>query len=144
VARTPSPVRVMSTDVGNETILLVEDESGVRAFVRTALKRFGYQVIEAETAEAALTLLETYSAPVHLLLTDLVLPRMDGAQLAMHVTRERPDTRVLFMSGYARGAISITAGLDPNIELLQKPFTAQALLAKTRELLGIRAGESAK
>jgi PAS domain S-box-containing protein len=144
VARSPRPARPLNSDVGHETILLVEDESGVRAFVRTALQRFGYQVIEAETAEAALTLLERYSAPVHLLLTDLVLPRMDGAQLAMHVTRKRPDARVLFMSGYPRGAMSITAGLDPSIELLQKPFTAQALLAKTRELLGLGAGESAQ
>jgi signal transduction histidine kinase/ActR/RegA family two-component response regulator len=143
VARSPSPARIMNSDVGHETILLVEDESGVRAFVRTALQRFGYKVIEAETAEAALTLLENDSAPVHLLLTDLVLPRMDGGQLAMHITRTRPDVRVLFMSGYARGAMSITAGLDPNIELLQKPFTAQSLLAKIRELLGVRAGESA-
>jgi DNA-binding NtrC family response regulator len=127
----------------NETILLVEDESGVRAFLQTTLQRFGYRVLEADTAEAALTLLKGHAAPVHLLLTDLVLPGMDGFQLATHVTRERPDVRVLFMAGYARGLGSIVSGLDPRIHLLEKPFTAEALLTKTRQLLGIHAERSA-
>ena len=143
-AQTPRAAAApVSAHVGNETILLVEDESGVRAFVKIALQRFGYRVIEADTAEAALTLLKGYAAPVHLLLTDLVLPGMDGTQLAAHVTRERPHTRVLFMSGYARGLGSIAGGLDPGIHLLEKPFTAQTLLTKTRQLLGIHAERSA-
>jgi two-component system cell cycle sensor histidine kinase/response regulator CckA len=94
----------------------------------------GYRVIEAESAEAALTLLEGYAEPVHLLLTDVVLPKMDGAQLAAHVTRDRPHARVLFMSGYARGLES-AGGLDPGIQLIEKPFTAHALLSKTRQVL---------
>src|SRR4029077_1000314 len=68
VVQTPRPSASVSADVGNETILLVEDESGVRAFLKIALQRFGYHVIEADSAEAALTLLEGYAAPVHLLL----------------------------------------------------------------------------
>jgi two-component system, cell cycle sensor histidine kinase and response regulator CckA len=139
----PGPPPAVSTHVGNETILLVEDESGVRSFVKTALQRFGYHVIEAESAEAALILLEGYDAAVHLLLADLVLPGMDGAQLAKRVMSMRPDVRVLFMSGYARGAVSAVAGLDPSIDLLQKPFTAQTLLTKTRETLGLHAEEGA-
>jgi two-component system, cell cycle sensor histidine kinase and response regulator CckA len=133
--RAPEPV---SAHVGNETILLVEDESAVRAFVKIALHRFGYRVLEADTAEAALTLLKGHAASVHLLLTDVVLPGMDGIQLATHVTRERPETRVLFMSGYTP-RLESARRLDPDIELLEKPFTSQALLAKTRQLLGIRA-----
>jgi PAS domain S-box-containing protein len=133
------PAESVSTDVGHETILLVEDESGVRAFLRNALQRFGYRVIEADTAEAALMLMKGHHAmPVDLLLTDLVLPGMDGTQLASHVTRERPQARVLFISGYARGLESIAGGLDPSLHLLEKPFTSHALLTKTRQLLGIR------
>jgi PAS domain S-box-containing protein len=144
--RTAPPPRVdkpASAHGGNETILLVEDESGVRAFLKLALQRFGYHVIEADTAEAALILLKGYPAPVHLLLTDIVLPGMDGTELAVHVTRERPHTLVLFMSGYARGLGSTAGALDPDINLLEKPFTAQALLAKTRQVLGIHAGQNA-
>jgi PAS domain S-box-containing protein len=136
-AQTPSPPMSVSTHVGTETILVVEDESGVRAFVKIALQRFGYRVIEAESAEVALTLLKGYAAPVHLLLTDIVLPGMDGTQLATHVTRERPEVRVLFMSGYARTLGSIEGGRDSSLHLLEKPFTAAALLTKTRQLLGV-------
>jgi two-component system cell cycle sensor histidine kinase/response regulator CckA len=133
-AEAPRAAAPVGSDVGDETILLVEDETGVRSFVKTTLQRFGYRVIEAETAEAALTLLEGYAEPVHLLLTDVVLPKMDGAQLATHVTRDRPQARVLFMSGYARGLES-AGGLDPGIQLIEKPFTAHALLTKTRQVL---------
>ena len=133
-AEAPRAAGPVSSQVGDETILLVEDESGVRSFVKTALQRFGYRVIEANTAEAALTLLEGYAEPVHLLLTDVVLPKMDGAQLAMLVTREHPHARVLFMSGYARG-LGSAGGLDPSIQLIEKPFTAHALLTKTRQVL---------
>jgi PAS domain S-box-containing protein len=138
-ARAERAPESVSTHVGSETILLVEDESGVRAFVKIALQRFGYRVIEADTAEAALTLLKGYAGPVHLLLTDIVLPVMDGTQLAAAFTRDRPDSRVLFMSGYASSLESIARGLDPSVQLLEKPFTAQALLTKTRQLLEVHA-----
>src|SRR2546425_1176205 len=106
-AETPRVAASVSTHVGTEAILLVEDEIGVRAFVSTALQRFGYRVIESDTAEAALILLKEYTAPVHLLLTDVVLPGMDGIELAALVTRERPHMHVLVMSGYARGVGSV-------------------------------------
>jgi two-component system cell cycle sensor histidine kinase/response regulator CckA len=137
VAEALPPSTSVMTHVGNETILLVEDESSVRAFLKVALQRYGYRVLEADTAEAALTLLKGHAAPVHLLLTDLVLPGMDGTELAAQVTRDRPDTRVLLMSGYARSLVGVGGGLDPSIHLLQKPFSAQALLTKMRQLLGI-------
>jgi two-component system, cell cycle sensor histidine kinase and response regulator CckA len=121
--------------VGHETILLVEDESSVRAFAKIALQRFGYHIVEADSAETALRLLPHVEGTVHLLLSDIVLPGLDGRELALRVIRERPDTRVLFMSGYAAALIGSSGLLMPGVQLLEKPFTAQALLAKARQVL---------
>jgi PAS domain S-box-containing protein len=129
------PAPAMSPS-GTETILLVEDEASVRAFVKVALERFGYQVIEADTAEAALTILEGVATPIHLLLTDIVLPGMDGRELAEHLRRDRPGARVLFMSGYASGLSTSEGLLGPGMQLLEKPFTAHTLLTKIRHVLG--------
>jgi DNA-binding response OmpR family regulator len=116
--------------------LLVEDEGGVRAFIKTVLHRFGYRVIEAESAEAALTLLGRLTRPVDLLLTDVVLPGMDGRELAVRVKCDWPHVRVLYMSGYTGRLRTATGFIEPGVQLLEKPFTAQALLARTRQLLG--------
>jgi len=142
-AQVPGPSRPVSAQVGNETILLVEDESGVRAFVKIALQRFGYRVVEADSAEAALILLRTFEGPIDLLLTDVVLPGIDGRELATHVERDRPNTRILFMSGYARGLRTSDGRLDAGVQLLEKPFTAQALLTRMRQLLGTAADPTA-
>jgi CheY-like chemotaxis protein len=122
--------------VGTETILLVEDENGVRAFATIALQRFGYRVLEAASAEAGLELQKNYDGPIHLLLTDLVLTGMDGRELAVCVKRDRPQIGVLFMSGYADRLGTIEGFLEPGVQLLKKPFSAHTLLTKTRELLG--------
>jgi len=99
----PAPAeKPVSSPVGHETILLVEDESSVRAFAKITLQRFGYHVIEADCGERALEVLMK-NPEVHLLLADVVLPRMDGPELAERVTLQRPGTRVLLMSGYAAG-----------------------------------------
>jgi two-component system, cell cycle sensor histidine kinase and response regulator CckA len=132
----------VSNHSGHETVLLVEDEDAVRTFVKVTLNRFGYRVLDADSAEEALTLLQGYDGPVHLLLTDLVLRGIDGTQLAAQVTRERPEARVLFMSGYARGVGPIPGGLDPGTNLLEKPFSAHTLLTKTRQLLGVQSDQS--
>jgi PAS domain S-box-containing protein len=129
----PPPV---NAQVGKETILLVEDESGVRTFVKIALQRFGYRVVAAGSAEAALILMRTFEGPIDLLLTDVVLPGIGGRELAAQVGRERPNTRVLFMSGYARSLGSGDGRLDAGAQLIEKPFTAQALLTRMRQLLG--------
>jgi hypothetical protein len=121
---------------GTETILLVEDERSVRAFVKMTLRRFGYQVIEADTAEAALTLFGGIDTPIHVLLTDIVLPQMDGRELAVRVKRDRPHIRVLFMSGYASPLSTSEGLLEPGMPLIEKPFTAHALLTRMRQLLG--------
>jgi signal transduction histidine kinase len=122
--------------LGTETVLLVEDEPGVRSFVGIVLGRFGYHVIEAATAEAALTLLEHIARPIHLLLTDVILPGMSGRELAVQLGRDRPHLGVLFMSGYSDfGSQAAQSPLDPGVHLIEKPFTAQALLVKVREVL---------
>ncbi len=122
--------------IGKETILLVEDESGVRSFARTVLVRYGYHVLEAESSEQALTQLSAYDGPLDLLLTDVMLSGMDGGQLARHLAPGRPNLRVIFMSGYADP--SVEEALPDGCDLMEKPFTAHTLLSRVRESLGSR------
>jgi PAS domain S-box-containing protein len=133
----PAPAeRPVSSPVGHETILLVEDESSVRAFAKITLQRFGYHVIEADCGERALEVLMK-NPEVHLLLADVVLPQMDGPELADRVTLERPGTRVLLMSGYAAGVENSAASVRWSSSVLAKPFTGQTLLTRTREALDL-------
>ena len=108
----------------------------MRSFTRIALQRFGYRVLEADSAESALALLGTLEGPVDLLLTDVVLPGMDGRDLATKVVAGRPETRVLFMSGYAASLRTGDGFLSPGVQMLEKPFSAQLLLTRTRQILG--------
>jgi two-component system cell cycle sensor histidine kinase/response regulator CckA len=122
--------------VGAETILLVEDDAAVRQFATIALERHGYRVLEAHSAEAALSLLEGLSCPIHLLVTDVVLPGIDGCELAARVERGWPDVRVLFTTGYSDALRRNAVTADRRaLQILEKPFTARALLEKTRDLL---------
>ena len=120
---------------GNETILLVEDEAAVRLLARQILERRGYRVITAENGIEALKLARASSGPVDLLLTDLVMPQMDGRELARELARVWPGLRVLFMSGYTGDAIVGRGLFDPDAALIEKPFTPAALARKVRELL---------
>jgi DNA-binding response OmpR family regulator len=120
--------------IGSETILLVEDEDGVRGFASKALRRHGYQVLEAASADAAMSLLEQRPVPIDLLVTDVVLPGIDGRELARRVVHDRPRTPVLFTTGYVDRDLNLEA-FQSSISLLDKPFTARALLTKIRELL---------
>jgi len=120
-------------EAGTEAILLVEDEVGVRSFTRTVLQRYGYRVIEADSAEAALARVRRYDGTVDLLLTDVMLAGMDGGELAQWVWRERPEMRVLFISGYADP--DVRQALPAYANLLEKPFTAHSLLSRVRETL---------
>jgi PAS domain S-box-containing protein len=119
---------------GSETILLVEDDALVRALTRTLLREAGYHVLEAENAEAALALAERHSGGIHLLLTDVVLPRVGGRQLADQLCARRPDTKVLFMSGYTNDSIIRHGVVDSAVELVQKPFTRVSLLRSVRRM----------
>jgi two-component system cell cycle sensor histidine kinase/response regulator CckA len=120
---------------GSETVLVVEDEQGVLSLVCNTLAAQGYKVLEAHSPLKAASILGSYAEPIHMLLTDVVMPQMSGKVLANHVAALHPGTRVLYMSGYTDDAIVRHGILEPNTFLLQKPFTPSALLQKVREVL---------
>ena len=120
---------------GTETILLAEDEEMVRNLARDSLKMHGYTVLEAANAGEALLICQQHEGPIHLLLTDVVMPRMSGKELAEQLVRLRPDTRVLYMSGYTDQAIVHHGILDGDIAFIGKPFTPDALVLKVVEVL---------
>ena len=120
---------------GVETILLVEDEEGIRALGARILERHGYTVLEAREGRDALTVAAQHGGRIDLLLTDVVMPEMGGKQLAETLMARDPSVRVLFVSGYTDGDISRRGELDPCTAFLQKPFTARSLLARVREVL---------
>jgi signal transduction histidine kinase/ActR/RegA family two-component response regulator/uncharacterized protein YigA (DUF484 family) len=120
---------------GAETVLLVEDEAGVRELAREILELEGYTVLEAADGPAALALAREAQAPIDLLLTDVVMPHLGGGQLAARLVQEQPDLRVLFMSGYTEDAIVHHGVRDAGAALLPKPFTPDGLVRKVRETL---------
>ncbi len=120
---------------GSETVLLVEDEDAVRALVRGVLESSGYQVLEANGAPQALLISERHKEPIHLMLTDVVMPQIGGRQLAERIASRHPETKVLYMSGYTDNAIVHHGVLDPDTPFLQKPFAPAAVARKVREVL---------
>lgn len=120
---------------GSETVLLVEDEKGVRELAREYLEMTGYSVIEAENGYTALELAALHAGDIHLLMTDVIMPGISGRELAERIKTIRPGIKILFMSGYADQAVVHNGILDTNAALLQKPFTVAALASKLREIL---------
>jgi len=120
---------------GRERILLVEDELEVRVLVRDVLRQAGYDVLDAGDGEHALQITAGVTGEIHLLLTDVIMPKMSGRQLATRFLELRPGTRVLYMSGYTDDKLGHHGVLDPGVELIQKPLTPDALLRRIRELL---------
>jgi PAS domain S-box-containing protein len=118
-----------------ETILVVEDEVNLRRLTRQFLENQGYTVLEAADGAAAVQICVAHQGTIHLLLTDVIMPGMNGRELAQRVSEIRPNMKVLYMSGYTENAIGHNGTLDAGIMLLQKPFTLQALKAKVREVL---------
>jgi two-component system cell cycle sensor histidine kinase/response regulator CckA len=120
---------------GTETVLLVEDEAGLRKLIRDLLQGYGYTVLQASDFREALEWCQTHSGPIHLFLTDVVMPGMSGHDLATRVTRLRPRLKVLYMSGHTDHAAFEGGLLESGITFLRKPFTPETLLSKVRQVL---------
>jgi len=120
---------------GTETVLLVEDAAAVRAVTKQVLERQGYTVVEASDGEVALRLAQRQRGPIHLLLTDVVMPRVSGRELAEQLTRARPDLKVLYASGYTDDSVVRHGILELGTAYLQKPFSPESLARKVRDVL---------
>ncbi|MCX5770196.1 MAG: response regulator [Candidatus Hydrogenedentes bacterium] len=120
---------------GSETVLVVEDERAVRQLIVQMLTRQGFNVLEAPSAEAAAALEKDHAEPIHLLLADFLMPHMNGHQLALQLCRNRPQLKVLIMSGYAGHSIADHALRESGYGLVQKPFTSPELIRRIREIL---------
>ena len=132
----PAVERVEAAETpGRDRILLVEDEEMLRNLASRILARAGYTVVEARDGEEALEIARRLEEPIDLLLTDVVMPRMSGTRLVGRLRAERPDLRVLFMSGYAESVISAEGGLPADSEILNKPFSVQQLRDRVRHVL---------
>jgi signal transduction histidine kinase/CheY-like chemotaxis protein len=124
---------------GNETVLVVEDQKDVRQLVARSLNAYGYRVLATPNAEEALACAQAHDGRIHLLLTDVVMPGMDGKELATRLARLQPEIRVLYMSGYPESVIAHKGILDSGIDYIQKPFSPDDLAARVRDML--RPGE---
>jgi CheY-like chemotaxis protein len=133
--RAPSRDAFPSMTHGAETVLVVEDEVAVRDLAVQILKAHGYQVLSADNGPLALTTSEEHDGPIHLLLTDMVMPQMSGKELAEQLEAHRPGLKVLYMTGHGE-ALAATQGLhQEEMVLITKPFTVQTLTGQVRELL---------
>jgi two-component system cell cycle sensor histidine kinase/response regulator CckA len=136
-----APARVVESadaapvEPGTETILLAEDETNLRYLARQFLEKQGYRVLEAADGAAAIQIAVAHEGVIHLLLTDVIMPGMNGRELAQRVSEIRPNTKVLYMSGYTENVIGHNGTLDAGVRLLQKPFTLRDLKSKVREVL---------
>src|SRR6266851_5564596 len=128
---------------GTETILVVEDEPNLRYLARQFLEKQGYRVIEAADGAVAMQIAVAHEGMIHLLLTDVIMPGMNGRELAQRIVEIRPNTKVLYMSGYTENVIGRNGTLDAGVRLLQKPFTLHDLKNRVREVLDSTPGEVA-
>jgi len=122
---------------GDETILIVEDDPSLRVLAQEVLSSAGYHILTAEDGDAALRASEQHKGPVHLLLTDVVMPGMGGKEIASRLTVPRPEMKVLFMSGYTGNALAQQGTLDETVGFIQKPWTPEGLCEKIRAVLSV-------
>ncbi|MFN0181834.1 MAG: ATP-binding protein [Gemmatimonadales bacterium] len=132
------PVTAASIPAGTETILLAEDEEAVRSMIRKILSAAGYTVLEARHGSDALLVSREFLGPIDLLLTDVVMPEMNGLKLARSLAADRPDTAVIFMSGYTRDEVDRKGLSEPGVTFIPKPFTANELATLIRSVLDRR------
>ncbi len=123
---------------GQETIMVVEDDQAVRRFVAATLRQCGYKVMETENPLRSLEILESYDGPLDLLLTDVIMPDLNGVELASRASNLRPDIAVIYVSGYTQHAAMRNRKIDPDADLLSKPFTPAELSAAVRDVLDRR------
>jgi signal transduction histidine kinase/DNA-binding NarL/FixJ family response regulator len=129
------PVEHRKVEPGRETILLVEDEPNLRYLARQYLEKQGYRVIEAADGAVAVQIAVAHEGVIHLLLTDVIMPGMNGRELAQRISEIRPNVKILYMSGYTENVIGQNGTLDAGVRLLQKPFNLRDLKSVVREVL---------
>ena len=132
IAAPKAPAHVLS---GHETILVVEDEAALRALNERMLLRHGYTVLLAANGEEAQRVCQDHQGPIHIALVDVMLPGQGGRAVAEWITQQRPETRIVFMSGYTYDAITHRNMLEPGTTLMQKPFSTDTLIRTIREAL---------
>jgi two-component system, cell cycle sensor histidine kinase and response regulator CckA len=136
VVKTAAVVAVVKDLTGHERILLVEDEDNVRAFSARALRATGYEVFEADSGEAALEVLDDIGGQIDLMVSDVVMPEMDGPALLIKVRQKLPNLKVIFVSGYAEENVRQDIADDQSVEFLAKPYSLDQINSKVKEVLG--------
>jgi CheY-like chemotaxis protein len=134
-AETDNAVQEQTTPGGTETVLVVEDEKMLLEFVGAVLEEQGYKVLSAVAPAEALTIAREYNRPIHLLITDVVMPGMNGRELKEAIAPLYPDIKTLYMSGYTANVIAHRGMLDEGTAFLQKPFSINALAVKIRQVI---------
>lgn len=134
---TPNAQKMIHSPTGSETVLLVEDEMGVREFIYELLKDKGYHVLEARHSGEAIDLCKHFKGTIHLMITDVVMPGMSGKELAKYLTNLRPEMKVLYMSGYTDDAIVHHGILEKGVQFIAKPFSMHAIANKIYEVLNL-------
>jgi len=120
---------------GSETLLVVEDDEQVLELMKEVLGELGYNVLAAADGEEALDICNRYEGDIHLLLTDVVLPKLNGPQVAVEFVNKRPESKIVYVSGYSEKGVIENGLIDSGSEVFQKPFTASSLAHKVREVL---------
>ena len=120
---------------GSETVLIVEDDNSLLKFAQKVLQRYGYRILTAENGEEAFKIGKEHEGPIHLMITDVVMPKMGGKEVAERLQSLYPQMKVIYMSGYTNNAIVQHGVLAPGLNFLQKPFSPEGLARKVREVL---------